>query len=170
MANSAIILASTLCFLSMFGSCYCSDRFFVEGKVYCDTCRTQFLTRLSEFMEGATVHVECKEENGTMTFTKEAVTDASGSYRVEVDGDHEEEVCEVVLVKSPRSDCLEVDRDSHLEQAAKISITNNNGIISHVRAANPFGFLIKDRAAGCVDVLKELGIKEGGTLLYDDDN
>lgn len=114
---------------------------------------------------GATVRVECKEEgNGSVTFTKEVVTDAKGSYKVEVDGDHEEELCQVVLVKSPRSDCSEIDSDSHLEQAAKISITKNNGIVSPVRAANPLGFLKKERLPGCADVLKELGIKEDGTF------
>ncbi|XP_004485892.1 olee1-like protein [Cicer arietinum] len=165
MAKSTIILISTLCFLSFFGSVYCNDRFFVEGVVYCDTCRTQFITKLTEFMEGATVRMECKEDNGTVTFSKEAVTDASGTYRVEVDGDHEDEVCEITLAKSPRKDCSEVDSDSHLEQAARISITNNNGIVSPLRTANPLGFLKKERLPGCADVLKDLGINEDGSLI-----
>ncbi|XP_061342763.1 olee1-like protein [Gastrolobium bilobum] len=166
MAKSTIILVSALCFLSFFGSVHCKERFFVEGVVYCDTCRIQFLTKLSELLEGATVRVECKEEeSGNVTFTKEAVTDASGSYKVEVDGDHEEEVCEVVLVKSPRKDCSEVDRESHLEQAARISITNNAGIVSPVRKANPLGFLKKERLPSCGNLLKELGMNEDGSLI-----
>lgn len=112
---------------------------------------------------GATVRVECKEENGTVTFTKEATTDATGSYKIQVDGDHEDEECQVVLVKSPRPDCAEVDSESHLEQAAKVSITNNNGIVSPIRTTSPLGFLKKDRLPGCAQVLKELGINEDGT-------
>lgn len=165
--SSIIILASALCFVSFLGSACARDRFFVEGAVYCDTCRVQFLTKLSEFLEGATVRVECKQVDNfkNVTFSKEIVTDATGSYKVEVDGDHEEDLCEVVLVKSPRSDCAEVDRESHLQQAARISITKNNGIVSPIRQANPLGFLKKDRLPGCLDLLKELGINEDGTLI-----
>nr|ACU23617.1 unknown [Glycine max] len=161
-----IILASTLCFLSFLGSAYARDRFMVEGTVYCDTCRVQFLTKLSEILEGATVRVTCSQVDNAknVTFSKEAVTDASGSYKVEVEGDHEEDTCEVTLLKSPRPDCSEIDRESHLQQAARISITKNNGIVSPFRQANPLGFLKKDRLPGCADLLKELGINEDGTL------
>ncbi|KAL5096875.1 hypothetical protein RYX36_001202 [Vicia faba] len=169
MEKSTIFLVSTLCFLSFIGSSYSvKDRFSVEGMVYCDTCRTQFITKLTEFLEGATVRVECKEDNGTVTFTKEAITDATGSYKIEVDGDHEDEECQVNLVKSPRPDCAEVDSESHLEQAAKVSITHNNGIISPIRTTSPLGFLRKERLPGCAQVLKELGINEDGTQDLDD--
>ncbi|KAE9594505.1 hypothetical protein Lal_00001205 [Lupinus albus] len=164
MAKSTIFLASALCFLCFFGSAYCQDRFSVEGLVYCDTCRIQFITKLTEFLEGATVRVECKEENSEkVTFSKEALTDSSGSYKVEVDGDHEEEICEVKLVKSPRPDCAEIDKEFHLEQSAKISITKNNGIVSDVRNANPLGFLRKKRLPACAEVLKDLGVHDDGT-------
>lgn len=109
--------------------------------------------------------MQCKEENGTITFNKEAVTDAKGTYRVEIDGDHEDDVCTVVLVKSPRKDCSEVDTDSHLQQAARVSITKNNGIVSSLRTANPLGFLKNQRLPGCNHLLRELGINEDGTLI-----
>lgn len=115
---------------------------------------------------GASVRVECKEiEGGKVTFSKEALTDGSGSYKVEVDGDHEEEVCEVVLVKSSKPDCTEVDKESHLAQAARVSITRNNGITSPVRSANPLGFLKKERLPVCKEVLRELGLQDDGTLI-----
>ncbi|KAK7247154.1 hypothetical protein RIF29_42031 [Crotalaria pallida] len=166
MAKSAIVIvASALCFLSFLGNVYAKERYFVEGSVYCDTCRLQFLTRVSEWMEGATVRVECKEiEGGKVTFSKEAKTDAKGFYKVEVDGDHEEETCEVVLVKSSREDCSEVDRESHLAQAAQVSITRNNGITSPIRTANPLGFLKKVNKPECKDVLSELGLLEDGSF------
>jgi hypothetical protein len=52
MAKSIIIQAAALCFLSLLGFAYCEDRFFVEGRVYCDTCRTQFVTKLTKYMKG----------------------------------------------------------------------------------------------------------------------
>ncbi|MED6112015.1 hypothetical protein PIB30_057770 [Stylosanthes scabra] len=164
MEKHSMILVSFFCFLSLLGSAYSSDKFVVEGKVYCDTCRLQFITKLSEMLEGATVRLECKDqEGGNITFSKEAVTDANGCYKMDVDGDHEDELCSVKLVKSPRSDCSEIDAGLHLDQAAKISLTNNNGIVSPNRQANPLGFLKKDRLPDCAKILKELGIREDGT-------
>ncbi|CAJ1961900.1 unnamed protein product [Sphenostylis stenocarpa] len=165
--SSIIILASTLCFLSFLGSVCAKESYLVEGTVYCDTCRVQFLTKLSEPLEGAKVRVKCSQVDNVrnVTFNKETTTDKTGSYKMEVDGDHEEDTCEVILVKSPRTDCSEIDHESHLLQAARISITKNNGIVSPVRQANPLGFLIKERLPGCPELLKELGINEDGTPL-----
>ncbi|KAI4296940.1 hypothetical protein L6164_036857 [Bauhinia variegata] len=167
MAKSAIIVASAVCFLSFLGLAQALDRFFVKGSVYCDTCRIQFPTRISEPMPSATVRVECREFEGStnITFSKDTQTDEKGTYSVEVDGDHEEELCEVVLVKSPRSDCSEIDKEAHLAQSAKISITGNNGIVSNVRNANPLGFLKKEKSPDCKAVLEELGIHEDGTFI-----
>lgn len=116
---------------------------------------------------GATVRVECRDNENArnLTFSKEAVTDGNGSYKVEVDGDHEEELCEVKLVKSSRGDCAEVDSESHLEQAARISITANNGIVSPIRAANPLGFLKKERLPACAQVFLELGLDQDAGFL-----
>lgn len=159
MAKSAIMVVAALCLMSFVGSAYGLDKFFVEGKVYCDTCRIQFLTRVSDFLPDSIVRLECKKlEGGNVTYSKEAKTDASGSYKIEVDGDHEEEMCEVVLVKSGREDCAEIDRESHLEQAARVSVTNKNGIISPIRSANPLGFLKKHRLPICSQVFRELGL------------
>ncbi|KAI4306387.1 hypothetical protein L6164_029668 [Bauhinia variegata] len=160
-----IIVASALCFLSFFGLAHGIDKFYVKGSVYCDTCRVQFLTRLSEFMPGATVKVECRDFEGSdnITFSEETVTDAKGGYSMVVDGDHEEELCQVVLMKSSRSDCNEMEKESFM-QSARVSITGNNGIVSPVRNANPLGFLKKERLPECLPLLDELGINEDGTF------
>lgn len=50
--SSVIFFASALCFLTLLGAAYGVSRFFVEGEVFCDTCRTQFVTRVSEYLEG----------------------------------------------------------------------------------------------------------------------
>ncbi|CAH8276143.1 unnamed protein product [Arabidopsis lyrata] len=136
------------------------DRFQIQGSVYCDTCRVQFVTRLSKFLEGAKVKLECRSRtNGTVTLTKEAVTDKTGSYRMEVTGDHEEEVCELVLVESPDSGCSDVSKEAYLRNAAKISLTANDGIVSHeTRIVNPLGFMVKTPSPECPAAFKELGI------------
>lgn len=112
--------------------------------------------------------VVCRERDAgaKVTFSKEAVTDANGMYSVAVDGDHEDEVCEVKLLKSSRADCSEVDTESHLEQASRISITNNNGIVSPVRTANPLGFLKTERLPECGHILLQLGLHEDGSLKH----
>ncbi|GMY37535.1 Pollen allergen Ole e 1 family [Fagus crenata] len=165
MAKSIIILASALCFLSLLGFAVCENRFFVEGKVYCDTCRAQFVTKVSEYMQGAKVKIECRDrEGGSVTYSSDAETDASGTYRLPVDGDHEEEICEVVLVKSSNPDCSEVSKDPFLKKSARVSLTKNNGITTPVRLANPLGFLKKEPLASCPEVLRELGLSSADIL------
>lgn len=109
---------------------------------------------------GAKVKLECKgRENQTVTLTKEAVTDKSGNYEMVVTGDHEEEVCEIVLVQSPDAECNEVNKEEFLRNAAKISLTANDGIVSNeTRTVNPLGFMRKTPLAECPQAFKELGM------------
>ncbi|KAL0328010.1 UNVERIFIED_CONTAM: Pollen-specific protein C13 [Sesamum calycinum] len=59
----AIILAATLCFLSLVDVADShAPKFIVEGKVYCEVCRANFTNRYSEPMAGAKVKLECKNE------------------------------------------------------------------------------------------------------------
>ncbi|GAB2301209.1 hypothetical protein Dimus_035243 [Dionaea muscipula] len=136
------------------------DRFFVEGQVYCDTCRAEFVTRLTEFLEGAKVKLECRNISGQgdVTYTAEAVTDKQGRYSIPVDGDYEENICEVMLAKSPREDCSEVPNDPYTRMAAKVPLTSNNGVVDPMRPANPLGFMIKNPHPDCQQVFKELGL------------
>lgn len=47
------LVATTLSFcLSIVLSSEAAEHFFVEGRIYCDTCRVQFVTRVSEPLEG----------------------------------------------------------------------------------------------------------------------
>ncbi|XP_050287287.1 olee1-like protein [Quercus robur] len=165
MAKSIISLASALCFLSLLGFAHCDSLFSVEGKVYCDTCRIQFVTRISEYMKDATVGIECRDrEGGSITHSGTAVTDASGSYKLAVEEEHEEDICAVSLIKSANSDCSEVSKDPFLKKSARVSLTSNNGISSPVRLANPLGFMKKEALPQCADVLKELGLTASDIL------
>ncbi|KAI3954069.1 hypothetical protein MKW98_017893 [Papaver atlanticum] len=147
-----VLFIGALRFLSV---AHCDD-FHVEGKIYCDTCRCGFETRVSEPIKGAKVGLECKNrEGGHVTFTGEGETDASGTYSIAVNGDHEEDVCEVITKESPVEDCnVPVQGRSR----GRVAITGNNGIPSPVRYVNSLGFLKKEPLSECPKVIAELGL------------
>ncbi|XP_050368940.1 anther-specific protein LAT52-like [Argentina anserina] len=129
-------------------------KFFIEGKVYCDPCRVQFQTRISEPIDGATVELACKSRiNSTVFNTIQAKTNKDGLYTLLVDEDYADEICEVKTVSSPRADCNEHFDDF---EKARVLITYNNGVASNVRYANPLGFMKKEAVPECEQVLKEL--------------
>ncbi|OVA13283.1 Pollen Ole e 1 allergen/extensin [Macleaya cordata] len=150
------LLANAFCFLSLFGSSYAEDYIYVQGKVYCDTCRAAFETELTEYINGAKVKLECHDrESGHLTYSIEGLTDSTGSYKIPVQGDHEEEICEVHLVKSPLPDCSEILKGG---ASARVLITANNGITDTARYANSLGFLRKEALSSCTDALKAIGL------------
>ncbi|GFP91716.1 olee1-like protein [Phtheirospermum japonicum] len=158
----AILFAGALCLVSFFGSAHSAEdpQFYVEGEVYCEVCRTNFINRLSEPMAGATVRLECRgEEKGNLTYTLEGVTGADGKYKLTVDGDHADEDCAVTLVKSSRPDCQEIpDEGWATKPTAKVTLTTNSGFHGDSRHANPLGFTKKKAVPECVNLLKELQI------------
>jgi hypothetical protein len=48
----AAFVATALCFSSVLISAYAADYLDVEGKVYCDTCRVEFQTKISDAIPG----------------------------------------------------------------------------------------------------------------------
>ncbi|KAL9257782.1 Pollen allergen Che a 1-like protein [Drosera capensis] len=158
--TTLVMIASLVYFLSLisFSQCH-DDRFFVEGQVYCDTCRAEFVTRLTEFLEGAKVRLECRNiTGGDLTYTVDAVTDSQGRYSIAVDGDYEDDICEILLLESPKKDCSEIPTDPYTRMAAKIPLTSNNGVVDPTRNANPLGFMINKPLPECPEVFKELGL------------
>lgn len=125
---------------------------------------------MCDYDEGATVRLECRdpENSSNITLSQEATTNKDGNYNITVDGDHADEICEVMLVKSSQDDCAEWGDDKHTQHAGKLSITNNNGIVeSQVRNANPLGFMRKEPLPECPELLKSLGLEPDGTPLDD---
>ncbi|KAJ0978725.1 hypothetical protein J5N97_014199 [Dioscorea zingiberensis] len=148
-------LVSTLFLLSaLAGLAFASTqpRFTIQGRVYCDTCRAGFETSATEYIKGAKVKIECKRyPTGEVTYKGEAVTDDSGTYQLNIDNDHQDETCEVVLVESPVEGCNEivVGRDR-----ASIMITQNVGISSDTRYANSLGFYKETPLPACGELLR----------------
>lgn len=69
------------------------------------------------------------------------VTDASGTYNIQIKDKHEEEICAVVLASSPRSDCNEIKPD---RESARIVLARDTGMSSDIRFAKSLGFLKQD--------------------------
>ncbi|XP_022724217.1 olee1-like protein [Durio zibethinus] len=165
--KAIFFLASALCFLPLLSIVHAEapEHFFVEGKVYCDNCRAQFVTRISKYIAGAQVRLECKDRaDGRLTYAVDGETDASGTYHLKVEGDHEEEICEVALVRSSDPECAEIDVQNYLRKSARIVLTKDTGICSDHRMANPLGFMVKQPLPECTEVLRELGITSTGLV------
>nr|CAB3484385.1 unnamed protein product [Digitaria exilis] len=132
--------------------------YLIQGRVYCDTCRAGFETNVTEYMKGAKVRLECKHfGTGKVEQAIEGVTDESGTYKIELKGSHEEDICEVVLVESPRKDCdeLEADRDR-----ASVLLTRNVGICDNLRFANALGYFKDEPLPVCSALLKKLDLDD----------
>lgn len=152
--QATAIFVAVLYFASL--SCFAYGSIFIEGKVYCDTCRVQFETAASHFIEAADVKLECRNRtSGVLTFVTEGTTDKTGQYRLKADKDHQDDICEVVLVKSPLPDCNDLVPS---RSRARVLVTANNGISAASRFANSLGFLNAQRPPICIDILKELGL------------
>nr|GEV70793.1 protein downstream of FLC-like [Tanacetum cinerariifolium] len=126
--------------------------FRLKGRVYCDTCRAGFETSVTKYLAGAKVRVECVDRNSlNLRYTLDAVTDATGSYQMEVPTDHGDQKCECALVSSPDPECGEPNRG---RDRATVILTRNNGMPYDFRFANAMGFLKKTPLPGCTELIK----------------
>ncbi|KAJ8771631.1 hypothetical protein K2173_026808 [Erythroxylum novogranatense] len=127
--------------------------FRLQGRVYCDACRAGFETPKATGIAGAAVKVECRaRKTMELVYSKEATTDSKGSYSVGVDEDHGDQVCDVLLVSSPRADC---STPSLGRDRARVVLTRSNGIASDDRFANAMGFMKDQPESGCTQILKQ---------------
>ncbi|XP_068643503.1 protein DOWNSTREAM OF FLC-like [Aristolochia californica] len=152
MAKLVIFLA--LCLLPALAAARPVRTFFtVQGRVYCDTCRAGFETPYTKYMQGAKVRIECKDRDSMkLLYTAEGITNKEGTYKVLVGGDHEDQICESVLVSSSQSECSAIEPG---RERARVFLTNNNGIASPTRFANNLGFIKDAPIAGCSELLKQ---------------
>ncbi|KAG9143123.1 hypothetical protein Leryth_023557 [Lithospermum erythrorhizon] len=153
MAKGAVI--SALCILACATIAY-SEVFDVKGHVYCDPCKFGFTNALQRGLQGATVELTCSNiVNKTVTFTHKATTDVDGAYTITVKHDHQDDVCEVKTISSGSAECT-----LPITASARIECTENSGIHSAVRLANPLGFMNEKPIAGCKKVLEDLELGE----------
>ncbi|KAK8368646.1 hypothetical protein V6Z11_A01G056500, partial [Gossypium hirsutum] len=130
----------------------------VIGKVYCDTCRVEFETKLSQPINEVKVHLECKNRTDErIVYSKDAVSDKLGMYSIPVEGDHEDELREVSLIESPRKNCNEMMESW---RKARVMLTRRDGVTDLTRQTNSLRFKIKAEdvdTKACVKVLEEMG-------------
>ena len=157
--RACLLLAAALCVLAAASPASASRDlrprragFVVRGSVWCDTCRAGFETPASTHIAGAKVRVQCKSKStGANTCSFEGHTDHTGTYNILVDGEHEHELCESVLVSSPDMGCAKIVAG---RERAPVFLTNNNGVASNVRLANALGFEKDIPLASCTQILK----------------
>ncbi|GMI63592.1 hypothetical protein like AT4G08685 [Hibiscus trionum] len=135
------------------------SKYTVIGRVYCDTCRVEFETKISEPISGAIVNLECKNRtNDVSTFKSPDIsTSSTGEYKIEVTGDYEDSDCDVNLVKSPREDCNE---PTEAWRKARVVLTAADGVSGDARYANNLGFKKKEAVPQCKQILTEMGYYE----------
>ncbi|CAN6166155.1 unnamed protein product [Urochloa humidicola] len=153
-AAAAVLLATTVLAAAGVVAAVRQDDFFVEGSVYCDTCRAGFETNVTVPIAGARVRLECRHymsASGAVERSAEGTTDAAGKYRVElVDNRGAEEVCAVALVSSPMPGCAEKEAG---RDRAQVELLRDAGLATTVRRANPLGFLRDQPLPNCGQIL-----------------
>ncbi|KAL5559043.1 hypothetical protein UlMin_035254 [Ulmus minor] len=127
--------------------------FVVQGKVFCDTCRAGFETTATTYIPGAKVRVECRTRSTMeLCYSKEVTTDSTGNYKLSVDEDHEDQICDATVVSSSQANCAKAVPGRN---TARVILTGNNGIATNIRFANAIGFERNEPLAGCENVLKQ---------------
>ncbi|KAL6843454.1 hypothetical protein ACP4OV_026776 [Aristida adscensionis] len=161
MASLRILLAMiAILFYVMADTAVATDApdYLIQGRVYCDTCRAGFETNVTEYIKGAKVRLECKHF-GTNVVERavDGVTDETGTYKIELKDSHEEDICEVVLVKSPLANCKEIEAQ---RDRARVVLTTNVGISDNLRLANPLGYFKDVPLPVCTGLLKQLDLAD----------
>ena len=131
-----------------------TDKFFVQGKVYCDPCQFEFESRLSKPLSGVKVVLECRKPEGDIkTFSLEGTTDANGFYTLPVVGDHQDEICAVRTDVNSHKHCNGPMKTSDSD---RVVLTKHDGVSSPLRFVNPLGFKTHKINDECAKVYKEL--------------
>ncbi|KAM5577340.1 protein DOWNSTREAM OF FLC-like [Rosa sericea] len=154
MAVSRVLVLLALCVLPALASAKTVGKpFHVQGRVYCDTCRCGFETSATTYIAGARVRIECKYRKSlSLAYSVEGVTDATGTYHILVEDDHEDQICETVLISSPISDCKSADPG---RSRSNVVLTRFNGVVKTKRFANNMGFFKDQELPGCSQLLKQ---------------
>ncbi|KAF4370559.1 hypothetical protein CsatB_023779 [Cannabis sativa] len=127
--------------------------FHIKGRVYCDTCRAGFETTATTYIAGAKVKIECKDgDTLNLKYRMEAETDENGTYEIMVEDDHEDQICECVLVSSPMANCRVADEGR--SRASALLTGYMNGVINRKHIVNNMGFLRDQPLPGCTELIK----------------
>ncbi|CAN4084203.1 unnamed protein product [Withania somnifera] len=151
--STIILIASAICLLSLLGNTRAieeaadSYQFILEGMVFCDLCRSEFKTNLSEPIAYARVGMQCRDaETERVGITMTASTNSIGYYHMPIKGDHENEISRDVFDQ----------HEGHARKSSRVTLTNKNGIAGKYRESNALFFLTKNVAPECEQEFKEM--------------
>lgn len=97
--------------------------------------------------------MECKDRTTQQVlYSIGGTTDSKGKYEIKVGEDHGSEVCDVMLISSPQSNCASVDSG---RDRSRVILSGNNGITSYQRFANSMGFMMDEPLSGCKQLLQQ---------------
>ncbi|XP_062149197.1 protein DOWNSTREAM OF FLC-like [Alnus glutinosa] len=153
-STTSLFLLLALCVLpALVSTRQLGNPFRVRGRVYCDTCRCGFETSASTYISGARVRIECKDRKSLqVVYSVEGETNSDGTYEILVEDDHEDQMCQSLLVSSPIADCKSADPG---RDRATVVLTRYNGCLNDQRFANAMGFLKDQPLSGCPKLLKQ---------------
>ncbi|MQL90225.1 hypothetical protein Taro_022818 [Colocasia esculenta] len=101
----------------------------------------------------AKLRVECRDRlTAILTNMADGVMDREGKYKIEVDGEHDDEIWESVLVSSPKSVCATPLTD---QDRSCVVLSHANGVVSNKRIANNLGFRRVAAMDGCSEITRE---------------
>ncbi|XP_057460908.1 anther-specific protein LAT52-like [Actinidia eriantha] len=152
----AVALIAALCLLALAGSAQANKAdFVIKGDVYCDTCKVLFFTKISTKLAATSVNLRCRNRLTTeRTYESTAMTNEDGTYTLPVKGEHADDICEVSVGISHVPGCQSIAAEI---STGRVPITSNSGIESHIRYANPIGFVAEEALPECAKVLDDLG-------------
>lgn len=87
-----------------------------------------------------------------VVYSQEASTDSTGTYKMFISEDHQDQLCDATLLSSPQPNCM---KPAPGRDRARVILTRYNGIASDDRFANNMGFVIDQPMAGCTKVLQQ---------------
>ncbi|XP_015890924.3 protein DOWNSTREAM OF FLC [Ziziphus jujuba] len=144
MAMARLFLLSALCVLL---PALVLGQFQIQGRIYCDNCRFGFETEITTYIQGATVRLECvNRTNLQVMYSAETQTDSTGTYNFDVKEDHQDQMCNCLLGKSPVANCNKADRGRKIASAV---LTAYNGVVNRFHKVNSMGFLINEALPHC---------------------
>lgn len=96
--------------------------------------------------------VECRERTtAKLTYSAQGVSDETGTYNIPVSNDHQNDICEALIMESPENECSQVIKG---RERAQVVLTHNDGIPSIKRFANNMGFQTYTPMSGCSQLMK----------------
>ncbi|CAN6845637.1 unnamed protein product [Brassica oleracea] len=107
---------------------------------------------------GAMVKLVCKNRK-TMEeiYTNVAVSNMHGKYMFVVHNNHNDEMCDVMLVKSSDKGCSEISKG---REQARVILNHYNGITEQIRHANNMGFGKDVTDVFCYELIKKYHVDE----------